>query len=331
MSILSVSVIIPVYNAERYLRKAVESAHTLDEVSEIILVEDKSPDNALDLCQSLEKEYKKVILYQHPDKGNHGAGASRNLGIQMATCPLIAFLDADDYYLPNRFKKDIDILSSEPDTDGVYSALGIHYYSEKARQMFYEAGYKEQEFLSLSAAVPPNELFAVLFNKHPRVTGEFHTNNITVRKKVFDKIGYFNTTLRLRQDIHLWRRMAAYCSLKSGELTEPVAIRGVHEENRMTRKNDHKKYIAYWWESLKQEFQKNKLSKDKRRVFNYAYHQYLLKKKNKFIAMYAFIRLFPKLINSFRKPYGAFDFAFWDVFGKNQLSYKIIAFKNKWV
>ena len=74
----SVSVIIPVYNAESFLSKAIESVVYLEEVGEIILIEDQSPDNALALAVSLEQEFDKVKLYQHPDKKNHGAGASRN-------------------------------------------------------------------------------------------------------------------------------------------------------------------------------------------------------------------------------------------------------------
>ena len=88
---MRVSVIIPVYNAESYLRKAIESAVYLEEVGEVILIEDRSPDNALVLAKQLEQEFGKVKLFQHPDKKNHGAGASRNLGIQKASCAHIAF------------------------------------------------------------------------------------------------------------------------------------------------------------------------------------------------------------------------------------------------
>ena len=78
---MKISVIIPVYNAEKYVSQAVESALQFNEVYEVVLIEDKSPDNALEVCRELAEKYDRVKLYQHPDKGNHGAGASRNLGI----------------------------------------------------------------------------------------------------------------------------------------------------------------------------------------------------------------------------------------------------------
>lgn len=82
---MRISVVIPVYNAEKYVSQAVDSALQLEDVYEIILIEDNSPDNALAVCQQLAEKHEKVKLYQHPDKKNHGASPSRNLGIEKST------------------------------------------------------------------------------------------------------------------------------------------------------------------------------------------------------------------------------------------------------
>ena len=329
MNEFKVSVITPVYNAEKYLRKAVESAVHLDEVGEIILVEDKSPDNALQVCLSLEKGFDKVYLYQHPDKRNHGAGASRNLGIEKATCEFVAFLDADDYYLPNRFEKDKEIFLENLDVEGVYNAIGIHYYSEKAKQQFLEAGYRYQEFLTISDKVAPDDLFKVLFHAHPTIQGEFSTDSITLRKKVFEKVGYFNTKLRLQQDIHLWRRLAAFCKLKAGEIKNPVAIRGVHEENRITRKEDHKQYLDLWWKSLYKEFKKKQLEKNKFDIFRQAYYNYYSGNPNKLIAIKALLASVINQPSIIKQNFSHFDLNFLKVFGRNWLSLHVISAKNK--
>ena len=83
-----------------------KSVLQLEDVKEILLIEDKSTDNSLEVCKKLENEFENVKLFQHPDKRNHGAGATRNLGLKMATADFVAFLDADDYYLPNRFDEE---------------------------------------------------------------------------------------------------------------------------------------------------------------------------------------------------------------------------------
>lgn len=120
-----VSVVMPVYNAVKYLTVAVESAVHLPEVHEVILIEDCSPDGALAKCRELASTYSKVKLAQHPNGENRGAGASRNLGIQLAQSKYIAFLDADDYYLPNRFHECKRIFLSDDTVDGVYGATGF--------------------------------------------------------------------------------------------------------------------------------------------------------------------------------------------------------------
>jgi glycosyltransferase involved in cell wall biosynthesis len=153
-----VSVIIPVYNAERFVRRAVESASCIKHVAEIILIDDAGPDSSLEVCLSLEREFSKVRMLRHADYSNHGAGASRNLGIEQARCNFIAFLDADDYYLPNRFERDREILLADDSVDGVYGAIGVHYESEDARKKFLAAGYGYQEFLTLTGPVTSCQL-----------------------------------------------------------------------------------------------------------------------------------------------------------------------------
>ena len=122
---MQVSVITPVYNAEKFLRQAVFSALALEEVGEIILIEDNSPDGALKVCQELEAEHERVKLFRHPNGENRGASASRNLGIKVANCEYISFLDADDFFAPDRFSHTKKIFSEKPGADGVYEAIGI--------------------------------------------------------------------------------------------------------------------------------------------------------------------------------------------------------------
>ena len=327
----TVTVIIPVYNAESYLSKAVESAVYIEEVEEIILIEDQSPDNALALAVSLEQEFDKVKLFQHPDKKNHGAGASRNLGIQKASCEYIAFLDADDYYLPNRFFKDKLVFQTHDNCDGVYSAVGTHFYSQEAKNDFFEKGFGYQEILTLTGKVAPEALFSVLFNRHQNIIGEFHTNGITLKKSVFEKVGYFNTGLKLRQDIHLWKRLAGFCCLYAGHIKTPTAMRGIHSQNRMTRVKDHDRYRDLWWRSLKREFKSKAISQHKFRIFEQAYINYYAGHSNKWIALRVLLWQCLKYPKTIAKAYGDFDFNVWKVFGKNWLTLHTISFKNRFL
>ena len=325
-----ISVVIPVYNAEKYLTRAVESAVVISEVDEVLLVEDQSPDDALKLCIELSERYEKVKCLQHPDKRNHGAGASRNLGIINAKNPYIAFLDADDYYLKHRFEQDLKMFLEFEDCDGVYNAVGTEFNSRQARDSFYDKGFGYQETLTLTGSPAPDELFSVLFNLHPNISGQFHTNGITIKKELLTTTGLFNTQLRLRQDIHLWRRLAAYGNLYPGELVTPVSNRVIHDFNRMTVREDHEPYIDLWWKSLNQIFKQNPLNTGKMKVFSESYTNHKIERsRNKFVALRYLLESMLYMPELMVKSYGSFDFNFWKVFGKNRFTLRIISFKNR--
>lgn len=96
---VKVSVIIPVYNCEKYLEQCIKSvlSQTLREL-EAVCVDDGSTDSSWYVLGALAKEDARVKLFKQE---NRGAGAARNLGIKNAQGKYVAFLDADDYYLDN--------------------------------------------------------------------------------------------------------------------------------------------------------------------------------------------------------------------------------------
>ncbi|MBD8084323.1 glycosyltransferase family 2 protein [Chryseobacterium caseinilyticum] len=230
---MKISVIIPVYNAEKYIEKAVESALQFDEVFEVLLIEDQSPDNALEVCKRLADQYRRVKLFQHPDKKNHGAGASRNLGIEKSTGDFIAFLDADDYYLPNRFNAERELFKN-PDVEGVYGAIGVHYYSERAKEQYFKVF--GDRLTTVYKKHHPKDVFPGQLNMNGSF-GLFSIDALTLkRKSLLEKVKpLFKTHLRLHQDTELLFRSSFYLNFYAGILDEAVAMRGVHENNRITQ------------------------------------------------------------------------------------------------
>jgi glycosyltransferase involved in cell wall biosynthesis len=250
--IFNVTVIIPVYNAEKYVTTAVESSLQFPEVREVLLIEDGSPDNALEVCKDLERKDTRVKLFQHPDKGNHGAGASRNLGLANVSCPYLAFLDADDFFLPNRFDTDKKTFMDIPDADGVYNAIGVYYYSEDAEKIY--KNLPRQELTTITEYMDSMTLFEsyIGLRKWP---GYFHIDGLTIKKMAIEKMNYcFNPRLRLHQDTEFLIRLAYTTKLVPGEIKMPTAKRGIHGKNRITEiqfdkknKNQHQKKL---WFSL---------------------------------------------------------------------------------
>ncbi|MEO8588911.1 MAG: glycosyltransferase family 2 protein [Flavobacteriales bacterium] len=249
---LNISVVIPVYNAAKFIERGVRSALLFEEVKEVILVEDASPDNSLEVCKALAESLPRVRLYQHPGGVNQGAAASRNLGIAQSTQEYIAFLDADDFFLPNRFDAERGIFRDHPDADGVYGSLGAHYYDDEGRAL-YDSLF--QEVFTVRKRVGPEELFEGLSGVIPDF-GQFHLDALTVKR-----IALMGMDRLMRKEIHLHEdtdfiiRLAWYARLYPGSIDAPVAIRGVHRENRITR-NDrvaHTELVLYrlLWEWAK--------------------------------------------------------------------------------
>jgi glycosyltransferase involved in cell wall biosynthesis len=177
---MKISIVIPVYNAKKYLRESVESALNQEETGEIILIEDHSSDNSLEEYKKLALKYEKVKLYQHPDKDNRGAGASRNLGIRKAKYEYIAFLDADDYYLENRFKNAKKKFSEDLTIDGVYEAIGTKYENKDVKNNWIKSG--RPNITTVKQRIKPDKLFEKLIMGG---YGHFHLNGLIVKKKCF--------------------------------------------------------------------------------------------------------------------------------------------------
>lgn len=251
---LEISVIIPVYNAALFLRKAVNSALQFDEVKEIVLVEDQSTDDSLEICEKLASENPKIKLYQHSDKGNHGAGATRNLGLEKANSEFISFLDADDYYLSNRFDAEKEIFKNSK-IEGVFGAIGVEYLTEKGKEEF-QKKFKNTSLTTVNFPAEGEDVFKGLLGLSANVFGTFfHLNALTIRKSAIVKNTLkFNENLRVHQDSDFIIKLAFHCYLKSGIIDKAVAIRGVHDDNRITK---IKRYSTQYnqrqlllWESL---------------------------------------------------------------------------------
>ncbi len=99
-----VSVIVPVYNVEKYIEKCLESLvnQTLEEI-EIIIVNDGSKDNSIEIIQKYVENFKEKIIYL--EKENGGLSDARNYAIPYATGEYIAFLDSDDYVEIDMYEK----------------------------------------------------------------------------------------------------------------------------------------------------------------------------------------------------------------------------------
>lgn len=134
-----ISVIVPVYNVERYIERCIDSiiSQTYDNL-DIILVDDGSTDSSLKICQQYQEKNPRIRVLH---KQNGGQASARNMGLETARGDLIAFVDSDDWIektmyetlLHNLYKYECDISACQfgDDTNAEQSAGEVHVYSQE--------------------------------------------------------------------------------------------------------------------------------------------------------------------------------------------------------
>src|SRR5438876_6978821 len=116
-----VSVIVIFFNAEEFIQEAIQSVFAQTYASwELLLVDDGSTDGSFAIAQRCAKASGKVRYLEHAGHENRGMSVSRNLGIANATGEYIAFLDADDVWLPHKLEQQVAALESQPEVGMIY-------------------------------------------------------------------------------------------------------------------------------------------------------------------------------------------------------------------
>jgi glycosyltransferase involved in cell wall biosynthesis len=128
---IGVSVIIPCYNSSKTIKNCLTSVlNQTYPVVEIIVVDDGSTDNTLELINQIEKENSTNIQICVITQKNSGPSVARNNGIKHSNCEWIAFLDSDDMWMERKLEAQIDILISNPDVSMVSTFTNLTFNNE---------------------------------------------------------------------------------------------------------------------------------------------------------------------------------------------------------
>jgi glycosyltransferase involved in cell wall biosynthesis len=243
---MEVTVIIPVYNSENYIKSAVESAISQIQTKEIILIDDGSTDNSFKKCIELQKKYGIIKILQHPSNSNLGPAKSRNLGIDNSSCEYIAFLDSDDFYLPFFFNEVEKRFAIDENLDAVFGTIGSHYYDKSAKLKHLNRLGSEITGINANYSYKKNgNLFDFL--QLPG-SGHFSIISLVVKKRILKEIGFFDEDLIQSEDTDLIWRLSLLGKLESIEFNKVIALRGVHNYNSVF---NFKQYYYYQYHLLK--------------------------------------------------------------------------------
>lgn len=222
------SVIIPVYNGEAFVARAIESVLTQTwPAHEVIVVDDGSTDRTAEVVVSFADR----VRYLRQE--NAGVSAARNRGAGMATGDWLAFLDADDWYYPDRLRWHAEAIVREPGLDfltGDYDYVrpdGSHIsrsmdQHESGRAMLRKA--QGADFVVMEKA-----------EFEPFVADHFgDTHTLSVPRATFRQLGGYPTGYRVCEDVFFLVRLCAI-SQRVGVATRPMAAYLIHEGSATRR------------------------------------------------------------------------------------------------
>ncbi|HNU10254.1 MAG TPA: glycosyltransferase family A protein [Rubrivivax sp.] len=198
----TVSVVIPAYNAAWCVRKAIDSVLAQDfGAHEIIVVNDGSTDDTLAVLRSYDGAIRIV------DQRNSGLSSARNAGIRAATGEFVAFLDADDWWLPSKLARQVDLLHARPDVGFVSTAARVE--------------DPQGQFLNAWPCTECSGPFLPwLFGANGDVAGS--GSAVMARRGLFEQVGGFDETLHSLEDVDMWMRLAAVTGYAC--VSEPLAV-----------------------------------------------------------------------------------------------------------
>lgn len=232
-----VSVVIPSYNHARFIGEAVASAlnQTLREV-EVIVVDDGSTDNSLQVLASIKDDRLKVFSQR-----NQGAHAAINRGIALAGGEFISILNSDDVYVLNRLERLLTVATEQPELGVIGSYIQVidaegHSLGVKRAYHSLEPWLLEHPERSFRAL---GDLRAALLTENYYAT----TSNFFARREVFERVGAF-LPLRYTHDWDFLLRASRLYHL--GMVEEPLLNYRVHQSNTIRENHAAMVFEILW-------------------------------------------------------------------------------------
>jgi glycosyltransferase involved in cell wall biosynthesis len=208
-----VSVVIIFLNAEQYLEEAIGSV--LNQTYphwELLLVDDGSTDASTEIARQYAAQRREQVYYlDHLDHSNRGMGTSRNLGIHHARGDYVAFLDADDLWLPHKLEEQVAILDTYPEAGMLYGET-MYWYSWTQSSMDSQRDFVPPLLVQSNPPIPPPKLLPMYLRGKVTVPCPC---SILVRRSVALEVGGFDETFFKVQNVYEDQAFYAKVCLKT--------------------------------------------------------------------------------------------------------------------
>lgn len=235
-----ISVVIPVYNQEKFVAQTIDSvlSQTFQDI-EILLVDDGSTDRSPEIIKQYAAQYPEKIVYiEHDNHKNYGVSVSRNVGIKRAQGKYVAFLDADDLWSPEKLECQLYVLERYHEVAFVYCQLALIDHEGNPTTEMYEAyvigeGIHDKAF----------QAFDLSFSR--KIAFGFGSTPL-IRKHILFEVGLFDTGLKYQYEDEVLAGKIAY-RYPVYFLPQPLAKYRIHGKNACSdlMSNDQWRKVEY--------------------------------------------------------------------------------------
>ena len=192
-----ISVVIPVYNAERFISKTIKSVLNQSYTAhEVIVIDDGSTDNTPKILEGFKD---KIISRRVKNTGS--PSIPRNMAMDMATGSYIAFLDHDDLWLKNKLEKQAEFIKRYPDIGFFFSDFAVRCVDKKLRMKKHFSLLRSLDQMNFDKPLKIHP-FKLLLNEN-FVGG---ASSVIIKKEIIKKVGEFADCLRCTEDYDYWLR-----------------------------------------------------------------------------------------------------------------------------
>ncbi|MFG6099201.1 glycosyltransferase family A protein [Leptothoe sp. ISB3NOV94-8A] len=216
-----VSIVIPLYNTEKYVRLALESAlaQTYQNL-EIIVVDDGSTDEGVTICQQFTDDRIRIIQQE-----NRGLSGARNTGIRHAEGEYVAFLDADDLWVPEKVERHVEHFEKRPEIGISFSYSTFIDENGTPLGIYQISKVSQITPLDILCRTPIGNGSAAVFRKEV-----FENIKFPVQVDGIIEEHYFDEAFRESQDVECWMRVAIKTKWIMEGLAEPLTLYRVNSK-----------------------------------------------------------------------------------------------------
>jgi len=186
------SIILPTYNGEKYIKRAIESVlNQTYQDFEIVVVDDFSKDNTVNIVKDLQKDNPSIkLLCLNENSG--GPALPKNKGFEISSGEYISYLDQDDEWFPNKLQEQIDLFTNSPKNNLGLVSCGANLIDSDGK------------CFSIFTPVKKENIFPEILLRNPI----YSNSSVMIKREVINVVGRRDENIKYSEDLDMWIRIA---------------------------------------------------------------------------------------------------------------------------